>query len=408
MRRLNLRRVQPPAAKIFRLLPEGRERGRALVSMATQLYERLQRGEPINTDHPAGWKNWNLARSLLDLGFRIDVMPSDPGMRVADKSFDVTLDVRSNLEYLHENLQQCGVRIYFPQFGHWALNNGRQLERHVNLLLRRGVSILPYRLIQPTNSVEVADHILSPGGTFSASAFQHSKAKYHQIQQAPPNARIQFIDREYSVERFHFVWIGGAGAVHKGLDICLEAFARLPSLHLHICGAVSREKSFTEAYHGELELLDNIHYHGWTDTTSEQWMSIVRSAGFVLLHSASEVAATSPVAGMFTGLIPVVNPGADQDYPDCSLVIPGNTVDELVDHLKEISGMQAPDLRARSRIAFEQASSRSTQDNFMFSLRRSFCDALGLEAPSKWNLDDRPGTRPKSMPKIIEVTREYL
>ena len=163
-----------------------------------------------------------------------------------------------------------------------------------------------------------------------------------------------------------------------------------------------------EAYRSELESLDNIHYHGWTDTLSEQWVSIVRSAGFVILHSASEVAATSPVAGMFTGLIPLVNSGADQDYPDCSITIPGNTVGELVSVLKEVSGMDPSKLRARSRIAFEQATARSTQDNFMSSLRRSLCDALEMEAPSNWRLDDLPGMRPTSMPKIVEVTREYL
>ena len=36
--------------------------------------------------------------------------------------------------------------------------------------------------------------------------------------------------------------------VHKGLDLVLEAFVAMPEYHLTVCGKVSSEKDFEDAY----------------------------------------------------------------------------------------------------------------------------------------------------------------
>lgn len=50
-------------------------------------------------------------------------------------------------------------------------------------------------------------------------------------------------------ERENFLWLGSRGAVLKGLDLVLEAFARMPDLQ--VSGPVEDEADFAAAY-GEL------------------------------------------------------------------------------------------------------------------------------------------------------------
>lgn len=409
LRRIHRRGVDPaPPFRVFRLMPKGRPRGRALISMGFQVYEQLRAGKPIPTNHPAAWKNWNVARSLLDLGFVVDAAPSRSDIHVDDKSFDVVIDVRANLEYLSARLKAHGTRVYYPQFGHWTVHNGGQIDRHRNLLFRRGLSLLPARLIAPTLSVECADWILSPGGGFSNRAFAHCQGSLHAVEQSPPAAWIRNLSRDMEEARRHFVWIGGAGAVHKGLDLCLEAFSRSPELHLHICGDIRSERAFYASYREELEATPNIHYHGWTDTCSEQWLQVVSRCAFVLLHSASEVAATSPVAGMYAGLIPVVNDGADQRIASGGPEITGESVEGLIECIGRMSTMGVRTLSDRSREAFESATRGSDQESFMRSLRQGLAAALGIGSTINWDLRDRPGKQPADLPAIEDVTFSYV
>ncbi|MCP5181858.1 MAG: glycosyltransferase [Pseudomonadales bacterium] len=407
LKKIGLNRQHQSGFRVFRLKPVNRPAGRVLISMGSLVYSELRDGLPIRTLHPAAWKNWNLARTFLDLGFQIDAAPSDAQPLFAGKSFDVVIDVRSNLQHLSEVLASHGTRIMFPQFCHWALHNGGQLQRYQNLLLRSGIALQPSRLISYTDSVECADRIVTPGSAFSTRGFSHTGAAIYHINQAPPNATMQFVKRDFDSARKHFLWISGSGAVHKGLDLLLEAFSQRPELHLHICGDISSEQPFTRAFDHLLRERTNVHLHGWMDTQTESWLELCRRCAFVVLHSASEVTATSPIAGMYTGMIPIVNEGADQATMDFGCLLRQATVGELLDALDRMSSASTQELEQQSQASFDHAAHRYTQSGFMLSLRSAMCQALGISREPEWDLMDRPGAVPNRLPVIDDVTREY-
>ena len=68
--------------------------------------------------------------------------------------------------------------------------------------------------------------------------------------------------KDFSVSIKHFLWFGGSGLIHKGLDLVLETFADQPDLHLHICGPLQVESAFEACYH-QRALCSAQHSHLW-------------------------------------------------------------------------------------------------------------------------------------------------
>ena len=86
----------------------------------------------------------------------------------------------------------------------------------------------------------------------------------------------------------NFVWMGGGGAVLKGLDITLEAFSKMPEFNLHVLGPASVEKDFIKEYKKELEETPNINYYGRVDVTGEKFKNIIDKFQANFLLSAFE------------------------------------------------------------------------------------------------------------------------
>ena len=85
--------------------------------------------------------------------------------------------------------------------------------------------------------------------------------------------------------RGRFLWIGSQGLVHKGLDLVLEAFARMPDLHLTVCGPIREEPAFEAAFRRELYATPNIETLGWVDIASPAFADLLpahRGAGLSL------------------------------------------------------------------------------------------------------------------------------
>ena len=110
--------------------------------------------------------------------------------------------------------------------------------------------------------------------------------------------------------------------IHKGLDLLLEAFARLPDYHLMVCGPVPFEpftaaqpdlqrrarldgnyysdpssvalgEDFLREYERELHRTPNIHTVGWVDIGSQQFLEITQSCVAVVYASCPEGTAGS-------------------------------------------------------------------------------------------------------------------
>lgn len=381
-----VRRREP--GNLFRLLPNHAVRGRVLLSYGTGVYKVLLRGNLPNSSHVSPWHNLQIARTFLDLGFQVDVIDFDDHVTVPRGPYDVIVDIVSNIGRLADHLGSDCIKILHPMFAHWTTHNSRSYARHLALAHRRGIALKPARLLEPNDSVEHANYITCMGGAFSLESYAYGNSTILQVPQVTPAAIEGFIDRDTHKCKTRFVWLGGYGAVHKGLDLTLEAFAGLPDCHLTVCGAITREKEFESHYRRELYELPNIETVDWVDTLSDRFRNIVSRSAAMICPSASEFSCSSVIAGMMTGLIPVTTPSTDIDVSSIGFSIGEDSVEGVRAAVCAVREQGAGRLEEMSRAAWQAANDRYGRDKFLTGYREAICEILSLPPPDEWQQPD--------------------
>lgn len=394
MRRRVRRLLAPPPqpdkkhAAPVRLLPETRTNGRVLVSYSSNVYQGLLQGKALDRTHVSALQNFNITRTFLDLGFNVDVFHFEDREYLPQGSYDVIVDIVSNLGRLADSQGPETVKILYPMFAHWTVHNLRSYERHRALAERRGVAISPKRLLAPNDSVERADHILCIGGAFGRGTYAYSRAPVTPVTPMHPHAIDEFIDRDFAACRRNFVWMGGRSAVHKGLDLVLEAFAELPDYGLTVLGKVPEERRFAEVYQKELFGLPNIRVAGWVDTMSDTFRDIVSKAGLMVAPSATEMSCGSVIAGMMNGLVPITTESTDIDMAGIGFSIETGSVAGVRDAVIRAAETSPAALGELSHAARTASGQRYGGERFIRSFRAAVCGALGLEPPPAWDRVD--------------------
>jgi len=383
------------ATGIVRLTPEKAVSGRVLMSYATQVYLNLLAGEEFDRTHISAWQNFNMARTFLDLGFEVDVFNFEDSGFLPNRSYDVAIDIVSNLGRIGENQPDGLIKILFPMFAHWTEHNFRSYARHRSIAHRRGASIKPKRLITPNDAVEQADVIFCKGGEFGQSTYSYSDTTVIPLIQSGPNALDEFVSRDVGHARNNFVWLGGSSAVHKGLDLVLEAFAELPQLNLTVIGKVPEERQFAEVYRKELFEMPNIQAVGWMDTLSDEFRQVISRSVAIVAPSATEMSCGSVIAGMMSGLIPIVTEGADIDVSGIGFNVREDSVDGVRQAILELESESDGSLADLSRAAWEARRQRYGKQKFLDSFRTAVCGALGVVPAPEWETDDPEPRIPK-------------
>lgn len=163
--------------------------------------------------------------------------------------------------------------------------------------------------------------------------------------------------------RKHFLWYGGAGPIHKGLDLCIEAFRELPEVCLHIVGAATGE--FYDFYREDLEQRENIFYYGFLGKEDELFQNVCARCGWVLSPSCSEGQSTSVITAMAAGMIPVCTKETGLDVEDYGGAwITDCSVQGLVDKVKELASVPEEEVEKRQQQAFEMVKQRHTIEHY--------------------------------------------
>ena len=139
--------------------------------------------------------------------------------------------------------------------------------------------------------LSLATGVVCVGNSFSKSLYQRYNRNVCSVPSTyfKTNVHIRSLDKIKS-ERNNFVWLGGTGAIHKGLDIVIEYFKSRRDLHLDIFGPLKNEKTFF----GNIgSLPSNIIYHGFHSVDSSYFSDVMKKCSIVILPSCSEGQATS-------------------------------------------------------------------------------------------------------------------
>ncbi len=371
-----LRRIQfRLQGRVVHLRPKNTPKGRVLISYTTLPF--LDTRERTLNAHSNRWECKQMAQEFLDRGYAVDVIDFDNTRFVPKHAYDFCIDPHENLERLDPFLNAACIRVYHATNAHWLALNSAEYSRLKDLQQRRGVTLLPQRSIKPGHGVDFANIISTVCGTYANETYTYTGKQMFQIPVSSTHTFDAPADKNFDQARNQFIWFGGAGAVHKGLDLVLEAFAAMPQYRLLVCGKFG-EPDFQAAYHTELYETPNIKSVGYIDPQSDEFEKIRKESLGIVYPSSSEGCATSVVVAMHAGFIPIVSPETGVETKEFGITLSQNTVEEIQKQVRLLAAEPRERLQERAKAAQHYASTHHTRAQFAEKYR-TFVDTLETE-----------------------------
>lgn len=343
---------------VVTLRPKGNPRGRVLFSYTTLPFISLQ---SVN-GHSNRWESRRMAEIWRDRGFVVDVVDFNNENFTPKKPYDYCVDISHHLERLSPLLGPSCVKVFHIPAAHWKFQNDAELARIADIERRRGVKLSPRRIVPPSKNIELCDVATILGNDFTVGTYSFAGKKIVRIPISTTHIFPSPEAKDFSIARNGYVWLGGAGMAHKGLNLVLEAFAAMPEYRLTVFG--KKDADFAEAYHKELFETPNIHYKGMVDLDSPQFSRAITESVGMIFPSCSEGSSGGVVSCMHAGLIPITSYETGVDIAGFGTVLKRNSVEEIKKEVRELSSRPADELRRRAVAAWKFANERHTRDSF--------------------------------------------
>ena len=252
-----------------------------------------------------------IARQIGNFGYNVDVIDYNNTSVKLKKKYDLVLDICPREHPVYErNLTEGSIRIAYLTGSNSVFTNNAENQRINELYLRKGVKLVARRQAQIiSKDIEQFDAFFFIGNRHNLETFSefHLPPVYYM-----PNTGYKYnfdITRliKKGIKRKNaFLYLGGSGAVHKGLDLVLEVFTedKFPC-ELYICAPINKENDFIEVYHNELFKNFNIHQIGFIDPLSFRFRQIAARCSYMILPSCSEGMSGAVTTAMSAGIIPI-------------------------------------------------------------------------------------------------------
>ena len=367
--------------EVLTLQPDGPARGSVAFAYLTDPWIYPQ--SLTRHYHTNRWEAWLFAETFREAGYRVEVTNFDNAAYrpAADCAF--AFDLERNLDRWAPSLPTGCVKIHHASTTHWLHWNRAELRRIAGIQERRGVNIEPRRHIPPNHCVEVADHMLYVGNAFTAGTYAYAKRPMHRIPISTVVTSDWPAQKNWDRARKNYIWFGSVGLAHKGLDLALEAFARMPDLNLIVAGGIELDPDFKAAYYRELFETPNIKCAGFVDVTAPVFLELIADCAGVVYPSCAEGGAGSVICCMHAGLVPIVTHEASIDVGNFGIENRSDSIDDIVADVRRFSELPAAELEARGRASWEHVRRVHSRENFRTVWRKLARETfrLNLSAP---------------------------
>jgi glycosyltransferase involved in cell wall biosynthesis len=302
--------------------------GRALVS-----YLPLPLvGDPaLFRGHSNVWESSEIVRIFNRLGYAVDLIAWDDTSFVPAAPYDVVFDIHRNLARYSSKKTKT---IFHMTGSNPEFSNRAEQVRLNDLRQRRGVPISARRVVAACDlpvleeNMARADLITLIGNDVTAATFpENIQPKIRQVIATGAWLPTALENSPLNDRPSEFLWFNGGGAVHKGLDLVLEVFAKHPELTLHIVGPYLKERDFVSAYRTELFKTPNIISHGFIFPADRRFLEITSRVRAFINPSCSEGISTAVITCMQSGMVPIISKNCGISLPvqggilleDCSV-----------------------------------------------------------------------------------------
>jgi hypothetical protein len=314
-----------------------------------------------------------LADMLSEAGFEVDCVDYRYRGHINYNKYDFIIGFgypfRNSFSTSRTDIKRvCYLTGASPEFSGIA-----EAKRIKALYNRRNVRITSQRdVLWPWAYAAVnADAIFLIGNEWTAST-------YNGVNDIICTLPVPYISRKLEVpltkiRKKGFVWFSGHGAVHKGLDLSLDALVHCDSdVSLDICGNIVKEKDFMKAYHTEIYNDPRVFFYGMIDSNGEKMKEVITRNDFVILPSCSEGTASSVITCMAYGLIPVVTKESGVHIPGLAIEIEEATPSGVASAIRFAASMSDHEIKERSEKVKQFVAENHSPEKYKASVRKAF------------------------------------
>lgn len=182
-------------------------------------------------------------------------------------------------------------------------------------------------------------------------------------------------ERNFKESRKNFIWFGSNGAIHKGLDILIDAVNNLSNVKLHIFGLNKNDKKILNVVNNE-----NIKIHSKINVNSNEFINIVNKCSYCIMPSCSEAKSTAILTCMRHGLIPIVTDTMGfNEFDKFMNIIDDFSVENIRSIMKNFAEKDEVWLKNEHKKVYSMSNSIFTLENYNTNINNILNQCLGGE-----------------------------
>lgn len=321
-----------------------------------------------------------MSNVLKVLGFSVDVIDFYSESNIDYSRYDLLIGFGSAFANSFLEMNFKGKRILHMTGANLNFSNQAEAWRARQLKERRGVLLAPRReaywpwMFSAINS----DAIFVLGNSWTVSTYDGLNEKVFRLPVPFVSPKISTIERDFETIRKRFCWFAGSGALHKGLDLILDAIDQLgDDFHLDVCGPIEQETDFLRLYDKSIFANPRVSFHGFIDVASQKMENLMLTNAFVVFPSCSEGGGSSVITCMAAGLIPVVTKEASVEIGDFGILIESASVASIVKSMSMAAALSIDEIHLRSIKASTFVQVAHTYDVYGKEFRQAVVDVVG-------------------------------
>ena len=320
-------------------------------------------------------ESYKLVKIFDELGYIVDIYDYKYSRKINLNNYDVVFGIGQLFEKTI-SLKCKNIKfIYYATGAYFCFQNRAEINRLNMLYERKNILLQPKRFIEQSMfmSSHLADYIVMIGNNWTKNTFEFSNCPKFTVPHSVFNPKWKSeLKPKVTSNNKNFIWFGGTGLVHKGLDLTLEVFKDLHDFNLYICGP--KEDKFFELYKNELSL-PNINFLGFVSINSLTFKKVANKCNFSIFPSCSEGCSGSLLQTMNLGMIPIATIETGADF-----LKHGYAIDENIDEIRRVV-VQASKLDQQKLTEFSNANinfikSNHTLENYDLKMKKILREIL--------------------------------
>ena len=341
------------------------------------IVEPFMQHNPSASTHQNQWQVQQLAHIIGELGYDVDAMNYNDNKVKLHGTYDLVVDLHPVRNPVYKNhLTPSSIKVAYITGSNPSFANKAEEERIEYLYRRRGKKLKARRNQLPFEKdvFESYQAIFFIGNEYNWRTYEEYNVET--VCFIRNNGYLELAQSDCS-ERSprKFVYFGGTGSIHKGLDLLLDIFIERPELDLYVCSGFHNEKDFCRLYKQALFHTSNIHPMGFLDVFSTELATLFKQCAYIILPSCSEANAGSVLTGMSAGLIPLVS--RESGFNDDEVYyFKENSLEAIGESIDHFSQMPIEWVCSESRRMISITQERYSPSHYIDSVREAFAVVL--------------------------------